>query len=112
MAFIDGSAVNVALPAIEADLSISIAGAQWIVNAYLLMLSALVLLGGSAGDRFGRRRTFIAGIMIFTLASVTCGLAINIPMLIIARAIQGIGSALLLVIYIIEPITCTSGKMK
>jgi EmrB/QacA subfamily drug resistance transporter len=95
MAFIDGSAVNVALPAIEADLSISIAGAQWIVNAYLLMLSALVLLGGSAGDRFGRRRTFIAGIMIFTLASVTCGLAINIPMLIIARAIQGIGSALL-----------------
>jgi EmrB/QacA subfamily drug resistance transporter len=95
MAFIDGSVVNVALPVIQADLATSIAGAQWIINAYLLMLGALVLLGGSAGDRFGRRRTFVVGIMIFTLASVTCGLAINTPMLIIARAIQGIGSALL-----------------
>jgi EmrB/QacA subfamily drug resistance transporter len=95
MAFIDGSVVNVALPAIQADLATSIAGAQWIVNAYLLMLGALVLLGGSAGDRFGRRRMFIVGIIIFTLASATCGLATNTPMLIIARAIQGIGSALL-----------------
>jgi EmrB/QacA subfamily drug resistance transporter len=95
MAFIDGSVVNVALPAIQADLATSIAGAQWIVNAYLLMLGALVLLGGSAGDRFGRRRIFIVGIMIFTLASIICGLATNTPMLIIARAIQGVGSALL-----------------
>lgn len=95
MAFIDGSAVNVALPAIQADLHTSIASAQWIVDAYLLMLGALVLLGGAAGDRFGRRRTFVVGIMIFTLASVICGLAINTLMLGVARAIQGIGSALL-----------------
>lgn len=95
MAFIDGSVVNVALPAIQADLATSITGAQWVVNAYLLMLGALVLLGGSAGDHFGRRRTFVLGIIVFTLASVVCGLATNTPMLVIARAIQGIGAALL-----------------
>lgn len=95
MAFIDGSVVNVALPAIQGDLATSITGAQWVVNAYLLMLGALVLLGGSAGDHFGRRRTFVLGIIVFTLASVVCGLATNTPMLVIARAIQGIGAALL-----------------
>jgi EmrB/QacA subfamily drug resistance transporter len=95
MAFIDGSVVNVALPAIQGELATSIAGAQWVVNAYLLMLGALVLLGGSAGDRFGRRRVFGLGVIVFTLASVACGLAASIGVLIVARVVQGIGAALL-----------------
>lgn len=95
MAFIDGSVVNVALPAIQADFATSITGAQWVVNAYLLMLGALVLLGGSAGDHFGRRRMFALGIAVFTLASVACGLANGVLILIIARIFQGVGAALL-----------------
>ena len=95
MAFIDGSVVNVALPVIQADLATSVAGAQWIANAYMLMLGALILVGGSAGDRFGRRRMFAGGVFIFTLASVACGLAPNITILIAARAAQGVGGALL-----------------
>lgn len=95
MAFIDGSVVNVALPAIQSEFGTSIAGAQWVVNAYLLILGALVLLGGSAGDHFGRRRIFALGIVIFTLASVACGLAANVLFLIIARLVQGAGAALL-----------------
>jgi MFS family permease len=75
MAFIDGSVVTVALPAIQADLTTSVAGAQWVVNAYMLMLGALILAGGAAGDRFGRRRVFALGVAIFTAASVACGLA-------------------------------------
>src|SRR6516165_4671673 len=77
MAFIDGSVVTVALPAIQAALTMSVEGAQWVVNAYLLMLGALILVGGSAGDRFGRRRLFALGVAIFTGASVGCGLAPN-----------------------------------
>jgi len=77
MAFIDGSVVTVALPAIQADLTTSVAGAQWVANAYMLMLGALILVGGAAGDRFGRRRVFALGIAIFTAASVACGLAPN-----------------------------------
>jgi MFS family permease len=96
MAFIDGSVVTVALPAIQADLKMSIAGAQWIANAYMLMLGALILAGGSAGDRFGRRRVFALGVAIFTAASVACGLAPNTAALIAARAAQGIGGALLI----------------
>ena len=95
MAFIDGSVVTVALPAIQADLTMSVAGAQWVANAYMLMLGALILAGGSAGDRFGRRRVFALGVAIFTAASVACGLAPNTAALIAARAAQGVGGALL-----------------
>src|ERR1700694_2683887 len=95
MAFIDGSVVNVALPAIQSDLNVSVQGAQWVVNGYMLMLGALILVGGSAGDRFGRRRVFALGAAVFTIASVGCGLAPNATVLIAARIVQGIGGALL-----------------
>jgi MFS family permease len=95
MAFIDGSVVNVALPAIQADLASSVAGAQWITNAYMLTLAALILVGGAAGDRFGRRLVFAGGIIVFTAASVACGLAPDITVLIVARGVQGVGGALL-----------------
>ncbi|HTI87384.1 MAG TPA: DHA2 family efflux MFS transporter permease subunit [Alphaproteobacteria bacterium] len=95
MAFVDGSVVNVALPAIQQRLHADAAGAQWVANAYLLMLGALVLVGGGMADRFGRRRVFIAGIVVFTLASIACGLAVSMTTLIAARAAQGIGAALL-----------------
>jgi MFS family permease len=95
MAFVDGSAVNVALPLIQSDLNVSVPGAQWIVNGYTLMLGALILAGGSAGDRFGRRRVFALGAAIFTAASISCGLAPNAKVLVGARIVQGIGGALL-----------------
>jgi len=95
LAFIDGAAVNVAMPAIERDLGASLALIQWVINAYTLSLAALLLIGGAAGDQFGRRRIFIAGIVIFALASVWCGLAPNLPQLVAARTVQGIGAALL-----------------
>jgi EmrB/QacA subfamily drug resistance transporter len=95
MAFIDGSVVNVALPAIQSDLQASIEGAQWVVNGYMLMLGALTLIGGAAADRFGRRRVFTLGVIVFTLASVACGLAPNAGALIAARLVQGVGGALL-----------------
>src|SRR5690349_19218394 len=75
VAFIDASVVNVALPSIQADLHASIEGAQWVVNGYMLMLGALTLIGGAAADRFGRRRVFTLGIVVFTGASIACGLA-------------------------------------
>jgi EmrB/QacA subfamily drug resistance transporter len=95
MAFIDGSVVSVALPALQADLATSVRGSQWIVNAYMLTLGALILVGGAAGDRYGRRRIFALGIVVFTLASIGCGLAPNVEALIAARAVQGIGGALM-----------------
>ena len=95
MAFIDGSATNVALPSIQQRLEAGTAAAQWIVNAYLLMLGALVLVGGGMADRFGRRRIFTLGVVVFALASIACGLAPLMPVLIGARAVQGIGAALL-----------------
>ncbi len=95
LTFIDGSALGVALPAIQRDLGAGPAAAQWITNAYLLMLGALVLIGGAAGDRFGRRRIFLIGVSIFAVASIACGLAPNVEMLIGGRALQGIGAALL-----------------
>ena len=95
LVFIDGSVVNVALPAIQADLDMPVEGAQWVVNAYLLMLGALVLVGGAAGDRFGRRRLFAIGIVLFTAFSVVCGMAPSAPILILGRALQGVGGALL-----------------
>jgi EmrB/QacA subfamily drug resistance transporter len=95
MAFIDGTVTNVALPAIQRDLGATLAGAQWVVEAYALFLAALILVGGAFGDRFGRRRVFAAGVALFTLASVGCGLAQTIGQLVAARAVQGIGGALL-----------------
>lgn len=95
MAFIDGSVVNVALPSIQRELGASIAAMQWVVNAYLLFLGSLVLVGGSMGDTLGRRTVFVAGIALFTLASAACGLAPNASALIAARAVQGVGAALL-----------------
>ena len=96
MAFIDGSVVNVALPSIQNELGASVAAIQWVVSAYLLFLGSLVLIGGSMGDRLGRRNVFVAGIGVFTIASVACGLAPGSGTLIAARAIQGIGAALLI----------------
>ncbi|MGF6723269.1 EmrB/QacA subfamily drug resistance transporter [Paraburkholderia sp. GAS41] len=95
MAFIDGSVVNVALPSIQAELGASVAAIQWVVNAYLLFLGALVLVGGSLGDKLGRRTIFVTGIGLFTLASIGCGLAPQAGVLIVARAVQGVGAALL-----------------
>ena len=96
VANIDESIVNVALPAIETDLATSAIVVQWLVNAYTLCLSALLLVGGAAGDQFGRRRFFIVGISIFAVASLWCGLARSLTQLILARAAQGVGAALLL----------------
>jgi len=95
MAFIDGSVVNVALPVLQAELRATIADAQWVVQAYTLLLAALILVGGSLGDRLGRKRIYGLGIIIFTLASVWCGFAPNVQQLIWARAVQGVGGALL-----------------
>ncbi len=96
IAYIDESVVNIALPAIAKDLAVSVAAIQWVVNAYTLCLSAFLLIGGAAGDQLGRRRVFIAGIAIFAVASLCCGFARNVSLLIGARAIQGIGAALLI----------------
>jgi len=95
MAFIDGSVVNVALPGIQADLQAGMGAMQWVVNAYLLLLGALVLLGGALGDRAGRVRVFMAGVAVFTAASVGCALAPSAAVLVAARAVQGLGAALL-----------------
>jgi EmrB/QacA subfamily drug resistance transporter len=95
LALIDGSVVNIALPAIQQALHADAASTQWIVNAYLLLLGALVLVGGSAADRYGRRRIFLLGIAIFTSASIACGLSPDITVLVVSRAVQGLGAALL-----------------
>jgi EmrB/QacA subfamily drug resistance transporter len=95
MAFIDGTVVNVALPTLQRDFSATAAGAQWVVQAYSLLLAALILVGGSLGDRYGRRQIFAIGVVVFTIASVACGVAPNLAVLIVARALQGIGGALL-----------------
>ena len=95
MAFIDATIVNVALPTMGRQLQLGFAGLQWTVNAYALTLSALLLLGGSLGDRFGRRRVFVIGVIWFAVASLVCGLAPNGAVLIGARALQGVGGALL-----------------
>src|SRR4030095_14927261 len=81
MAFIDGTAVNVALPALQSSLNATITGVQWVIESYLLFLSALLLTGGSLGDIYGRRKVFVIGISIFALASVWCGLAPNVQQL-------------------------------
>jgi len=93
--FIDGTVINVALPVLQVELGTSVSAAQWIVEAYALMLASLILVGGSLGDRLGRRRIFMIGVALFGAASVWCGLAFGIKDLIAARTVQGLGAALL-----------------
>jgi EmrB/QacA subfamily drug resistance transporter len=96
LSFVDASVMNVALPAIRAGYGAGAQQVQWVVNAYLLPLSALLLLGGAVGDHYGRRRLLVIGTSLFALASLTCALAPSLPLLLAARAAQGIGAALLL----------------
>jgi EmrB/QacA subfamily drug resistance transporter len=96
LAFVDGSVVNVALPAIGRALSADAGALQWTVNAYLLPLSAMLLLGGAAGDRFGRRRLLVWGTILFAVASLVCALAPDLALLLAARFLQGVGSAMLM----------------
>src|ERR1700760_1506781 len=95
LAFIDATVVNIALPMIGRDLHSSAAGLQWTINGYALSLASLILLGGSLGDRFGRKRVYLIGVAWFAVASLLCGFAPTIEVLIGARVLQGIGGALL-----------------
>ncbi len=95
MAFIDGTVVNVALPALQASLHATVVGVQWVVESYGLFLGALILVGGSLGDLFGRRLMFLGGVGLFAVASIGCGFASNIQQLVLARSIQGVGAAFL-----------------
>jgi MFS family permease len=95
IAFIDSTVVNVALPALQASLHATVVGVQWVVESYGLFLGALILVGGSLGDLFGRRLIFLIGVGLFAAASIACGLASNIQRLVVARSVQGIGAAFL-----------------
>ena len=95
MVFIDGTVVNVALPALQQAFRAGVAEVQWVVESYALLLAALLLVGGAAGDRYGRRRVFVIGVTLFSAASLWCGLSADIGQLIVARAVQGVGGALL-----------------
>ena len=95
LAALDATVVHVALPVLGEELDAGLSGLQWTLNGYLLTLSALILTGGALGDRYGRRRMFIVGVVWFTVASLLCGLAVNLEMLIAARILQGVGGALL-----------------
>jgi EmrB/QacA subfamily drug resistance transporter len=95
MAFIDGTVVNIALPALQSSLHATVSQVQWVVEAYALMLSSLLLLGGSLGDLYGRARVFVTGVILFALASAWCGFAPTISALIVARGVQGAGAALM-----------------
>jgi EmrB/QacA subfamily drug resistance transporter len=95
MTFVDGTVVNVALPALQADLGATITDVQWVIEAYALFLGALILVGGSMADQFGRKRMFLAGVLCFTAASIACGIARSPGVLIAARAVQGVGAAFL-----------------
>jgi len=95
LTFVDATVVNVALPALQADLHASITDVQWVIEAYALFLGGLILVGGSMGDQFGRKRVFLAGVVVFTIASIACGLAGSTRALIAARAAQGVGAAFL-----------------
>ncbi len=96
MAFIDGTVVNVALPALQSALGATISEIQWVVEAYALFLAALLLAGGALGDLYGRRKVFAAGVVLFSAASAWCGLAPDVRHLILARSLQGVGGALLI----------------
>src|SRR5215468_7781449 len=91
MTFIDGTVVNVALPALQASLNATITDVQWVIEAYALFLGALILVGGSLGDQLGRKRVFLFGVLFFTAASVVCAVAFSPSALIIGRALQGFG---------------------
>ena len=95
MAFIDGTVVNVALPALQSSLHATVVDVQWVIEAYGLLLSALILVGGALGDTLGRRNVFIAGTALFAAASVACGLSQSVHQLVAARCVQGVGAALL-----------------
>src|SRR5690349_13991951 len=95
MVFIDGTVVNVALPALQSALHATITEVQWVVEAYALFLAALLLTGGSLGDLYSRRKIFAAGVILFSMASAWCGFAPNVVQLIVARSLQGMGGALL-----------------
>jgi EmrB/QacA subfamily drug resistance transporter len=95
LTFVDATVVNVALPALQADLHSTITDVQWVIEAYSLFLGGLILVGGSFGDQFGRKRVFLAGVWLFTLASIACGIAASTRALIVARAVQGVGAAFL-----------------
>lgn len=95
LAFVVGSIINVALPAMQAEFAVGATGAQWIINAYLLPLGALVLIGGAIGDHYGRKLVFQAGMAIFTIACVICAVAWNFPVLMIGRALEGVGAAMI-----------------
>lgn len=89
MAMLDSTIVNVALPRIGAEFSASVTDLQWILNGYLLALASLILIAGSLGDRFGRRRVYVVGVIWFGVASLLCGAAWNVPVLVAARVLQG-----------------------
>jgi EmrB/QacA subfamily drug resistance transporter len=95
LAFTDGAVVNIALPALQSAFNASAAIVQWVMNAYLLMLGALVLVGGAAADRYGRKRIFVLGVVLFAVASLACAGAPTVPLLVAARALQGFAAALL-----------------
>lgn len=95
LAFIDSTVVTVALPTLQSSLHATVSDVQWVVESYALFLAALLLVGGSLGDRFGRRRVFTSGVLVFAVASAWCGLAPNIGQLVVARGLQGVGGALL-----------------
>src|SRR5215472_8039630 len=95
LTFVDGTVVNVALPALQDALHATIADVQWVIEAYALFLGGLILVGGSLGDQFGRKRVFLQGVWVFTLASIACGLASSARALVVARGVQGIGAAFL-----------------
>src|SRR5207302_521930 len=95
MTSLDATVVNVAIPHIGADLHAGVTALQWVLTSYLLALASLILLGGALGDRFGRRRVFLVGTVWFALASLLCGVAPNSATLVAARALQGVGGALL-----------------
>src|SRR6185503_16455884 len=93
MILLDNTIVNVALPSIQHELGVSPGNLEWVVNAYVLVLAALILVGGTLGDRFGRRRVFVAGLAVFTAGSAACALAPDDPQLVAFRAVQGAGAA-------------------
>src|ERR1700722_8320150 len=95
MAFIDGTVVNVALPALQTSLHATVQDIQWVVESYALLLASLLLLGGSLGDLYGRRKVFVGGVLLFAAGSAWCGLAPSIASLILARGVQGVGAAFL-----------------
>src|SRR5438874_2542581 len=95
MVMLDNTVVNVALPKIQSSLHSGVSGLQWIVDAYTLLFASLMLTGGTLGDIYGRKRAFMAGLVIFTAGSLSCGLAPSVGLLIAGRGLQGIGAALL-----------------